>query len=80
MKNIIITYHMSRESEVAETCIKLPMQEHIADDILERQGDSQYVKQGSMSITAVKLILNNLAELQGYYDAAFCMAEEENHE
>lgn len=76
MKYICITYHMSRENEVAETCITLPMDEKIADDILENQGDSQYVKQGSFSITAVKTILNNMAELQGYADASFCMAEE----
>ena len=80
MKNLWITYHMRRKNEIAETGIVLPMQEHIADDILLHQGDSRYVKQGSFSITPVKLIVDNLAELQGYSGAAFCMAEEENHD
>lgn len=75
-KYINITYHMSNKNETAETCINLPMKKEIANDILENQGDSQYVKQGSMSITAIKIILNNLAELQGYPVAAFCMAED----
>ena len=75
MEHICITYHMTRTNEVAETCITLPMQEHIAEDILAYQGESQYVMQGSFTITAIKIILNNLAELQGYADASFCCAE-----
>ena len=75
MKHICITYHMTRKNEIAETCITLPVEEHIADDILRHQGDSQYVRQGSFTITNIKIILNNLAELQGYVDAAFCCAD-----
>lgn len=75
MKHICITYHMTRKNEIAETCITLPVEKHIADDILLNQGDSQYVGQGSFSITNIKIILNNLAELQGYVDASFCCAE-----
>ena len=39
MKHISITYHMSREGEIAETCIILPMEDQIASDILEHQGE-----------------------------------------
>lgn len=76
MKRICITYHMTRRNEIAETCITLPMEEHIAEDILTNQGDSQYVRQGSFTLTNIKIILNNLAELQGYVDASFCCADE----
>lgn len=78
MKHICITYHMTRKNEVAETCITLPMEAQIAEDILEHQGDSQYVEQGSFTITNIKIILNNLAALQGYGNAMFCSAEERN--
>ena len=77
MKRICITYHMTKTNEVAETCVTISVADDVADDILENQGDSQYVRQGSFSITAIKTILSNLAELQGYADAAFCMAEED---
>lgn len=75
-KNVCITYHMSKENEVAETCITIPMDAVVADDVLANQEGSQYVKEGSFSITPVKQILSNLAELQGYVDAHFCCAEE----
>lgn len=41
MKHISITYHMSREGEIAETCIILPMEDQIASDILEHQEKSR---------------------------------------
>ena len=75
-KNVCITYHMSKENEVAETCITLPMAEAVADDVLANQENSRYVKEGGSRITPVKQILNNLAKLQGYGDAHFCCAEE----
>ena len=44
-KYICITYHMAKlDGETAETCIDLPMDEKIADDILRAQRDSRYVK------------------------------------
>ena len=76
MKRICITYHMTRKNEIAETCITLPVEEHIAEDILTNQGDSQYVRQGYFALINIKIILNNLAELQGYVDASFCCADE----
>lgn len=75
MKHITITYHMHKPNEVAETCITIAAKEDVADDILQNQGNSRYVKANSFAITPVKTILNRLAELQGYSDASFCMAE-----
>lgn len=77
-KYVCITYHMNKENEVAETCITIPMDEMVADDVLANQEKSQYVKEGSFDITPVKRILSDLAELQGYRDAHFCCAEERN--
>ena len=36
-KNVCITYHMSKENEVAETCITIPMDAAVADDVLANQ-------------------------------------------
>ena len=63
-KYICITYHMAKlDGETAETCIDLPMDEKIADDILRAQRDSRYVKDAAWPIAS---ILQNLAKLQGY--------------
>lgn len=78
MKNICITYRMTRANEIAETCITLPMTEGIAASILTQQGESAYVRADRYTVTPVKIILNQLAELQGYNSAAFCCAEERN--
>lgn len=75
-KYVCITYHMNKENEVAETCITIPMDATVADDVLANQERSQYVKEGNSGIAPVKQILSNLAELQGYSDAHFCCAEE----
>lgn len=76
MKHISITYHMSREGEIAETCIILPMEDQIASDILEHQEESRHVREDGCGTIAVRTILTCLAELQGYTDASFCMATE----
>lgn len=60
------------DGETAETCIDLPMDEKIADDILRAQRDSRYVKDAAWPIAS---ILQNLAKLQGYDSSAFCMAK-----
>ena len=72
MKHISITYHMSREGEIAETCIILPMEDQIASDILEHQEESRHVREDGCGTIAVRTILTCLAELQGYTDASFC--------
>ena len=77
-KTVCITYPMSKENEVAETCITIPMDAAVADDVLSNQEHSRYVKEGSSSITSIKQILSNLAELQGYVEAHFCCAEEQS--
>ncbi len=85
MKRLCITYHMgidhSKPSddyphniETAENCITIPMVEEVADDILEKQRDSQYVNRlGDTNLTD---ILKGIAKFQGYVDAIFVMAEE----
>lgn len=89
MKHLSITYHLTTDHskpadnyphnvEIAETCITIPMMEEIADDILKYQGDSKHVREGSLSITPIKTILEELARLQGYQEAHFCCAEHDN--
>jgi len=85
MKRLCIFYHMSIDHskpsdnyphniETAETCITIPMLDEMADDILEKQANSPYVKSfGTRDITN---LLSELARVQGYTDAAFVMAEE----
>ena len=53
MKHISITYHMSREGEIAETCIILPMEDQIASDILEHQEESRHVREDGCGTIAV---------------------------
>ena len=67
---------MSREGEIAETCIILPMEDQIASDILEHQEKSRHVREDGCGTIAVRTILTCRAELQGYTDASFCMAME----
>lgn len=53
-KYICITYHMAKlDGETAETCIDLPMDEKIADDILRAQRDSRYVKDAAWPIASI---------------------------
>lgn len=75
-KNVIITYHMSKPGEVAETCITLPMSENVAKDVLENQELSQQVVGDGTSSGPLSVILNTLAELQGFKTANFCCAKE----
>lgn len=75
MKRLCITYHMSkiignasdwpRVTDTAETCITISMLDEIADDILEKQADSQYNP---------TILLDQLARIQGYPTAAFVTA------
>ena len=78
MKRICITYHMTKANEIAETCITLPMSDDIATSVLAEQGESVYIRAYNGTLTAIKIILNQLAELQGYSSATFCCAEERN--
>lgn len=77
MKHVCITYHMTKPNEVAETCITLPLDNSIADDLLAHQEGSAYV-QGHKRFTRLSIpgLLNQLAVLQGYDTADFCCAEE----
>lgn len=77
MKKVCITYHMTRPGEVAETCITLPLDDAIADDLLTHQESSACV-QGHKRFTRLSIpaLLSQLAALQDYDTADFCCAEE----
>lgn len=77
MKHVLITYHMTRPHEFAETCTTIALEDPIADDLLKHQEDSTYV-QGCERLTNLSIpgLLNRLAYLQGYDRATFCCAEE----
>lgn len=82
MKHLLITYHMSRnwgtaskpQHEIAETCIVLPMNDDIAEDILEKGMDSAYLSASSLG--KVYLALSYISEIQDYHYEGFCTAEE----
>ena len=44
MKPICITYHMKNDTEVAETCVTLPMKDVIANDLLEKGDNSTHLR------------------------------------
>lgn len=84
MKRICITYHMhidhSKPSddlphniETVETCITLPMRDEVADDILENEEESQYLR----FMGEVRNILEHISELQGYHFSGVCFVEDE---
>lgn len=72
MKHLNITYHMNKPHEIAESCITIPMKAEIAADITEHQEESRYIQQSA----PIKVILNQLAKLQGYQGASFCCARD----
>lgn len=73
MPKVRITYIMGSYKEVAETCIDLHVTEAIAESLDKYQGDSPYVRYAGRR--AIAKLLKTLAELQGYKDAEFEMAE-----
>lgn len=64
MEHLLITYHMSRSGEIAETCICLPMTKRRAADVM-----------AGKPCPIIPAILCLLAVLQGYDEATFCCAE-----
>ena len=72
MKHICITYHMTRKSEIAETCITLPMEDAKAAELLTCQEDCLQLREGA----TLDVLLRKLSILQGYQYAGFCIAEE----
>ena len=69
MKKVCITYHMHFPGEEVESCIVLPMEDKIADDLLEKGMDS--VRMMLEANGEVARLLRSLAEIQGYrYDGA----------
>lgn len=76
MKNINVTYHMSNEEGIAETCITLPVRDEVAADVLELGARSEHVD--PMQIGELYRLLRSLSALQGYEYAGFCCAELED--
>ena len=74
MKKLLITYHMKNRTEGAESCIELSMLPNIAEDILAKGANSDYVNPGSHG--HVYHLLQKLALIQGYKFDEFCTAEE----
>ena len=62
---LMVTYHMVKPYETAETCIRLPVRPETARKLLDGGHDP-----------VVDAILNLLAALQGYEGAAYCCCEE----
>lgn len=84
MKSIWITYHLfadhskpaddfPHKTETAENCIRVAFPEELANDVLEKQGESEYVKKSARE--TLNDWLNMLARLQGYQKGYFVSAE-----
>lgn len=73
MKHICITYHMRKPGEIAETCITLPMEEKIADDILEKGDRSIHLEPAANG--EIYRALRSISSIQGYEYACFRCAE-----
>lgn len=76
MKHLSITYHMTKPGEIAETCITLPMEEKIADEILEKGDRSIHLEAAANG--EVYRALRSISSIQGYEYAGFCCAEHDN--
>ena len=74
MPKVRITYIMSKYGEDAETCIDLHVTETVAESLTRYQRESLFVRFAGRRREIAKL-LKTLAELQGYKDAEFEMAE-----
>lgn len=64
MEHLLITYHMTKPGELAESCIRLPMTPELALSMLAG---------GHSAVIDAVLLL--LAELQGYAGATYCCCE-----
>lgn len=68
MKRILITYHMHKAGETAESCINLLMEDSIADDLLLREDAASTMTPGHGNVWT---ILDRVCRLQGYiFDGA----------
>lgn len=72
MRYICITYLMERPNKVTETCIKIPMEDKKAAELLATQGDWWQLMEGA----SLDVLLRKLSILQGYKFAGFETAEE----
>lgn len=79
MKKLLVTYHMRNAEEDAETCITLPMADHIAASVLKLGEDSVYMASEIVPggpCGSVRRALEEISEMQGYVFDCFCCAEE----
>ena len=74
MRKVNITYHMERGSEIAESCITLPMEDAVAADILKHGEDSAHLSM--MQNGEVYRLLRSLAAIQGYEYIGACAPRE----
>lgn len=74
MKKINLTYHMEKPGEIAESCITLPMEDAVAEDILANEERSQHLN--PMLNGDVYRLLRSLAAIQGYEYTGACCPEE----
>ena len=74
MPKVRITYIMRKYGEGVETCIDLHVTETVAESLVSYQRESLFVSFAGRRREIAKL-LKTLAELQGYKDAEFEMAE-----
>lgn len=74
MKKILITYHMGKLRETAESCILVPMTARNARSIIEQGKQSYLVAQPQ---GAVRKLLEAVTQMQGYdpEKTEFIMAE-----
>lgn len=74
MKRINIVYQMEKGIEIAESCITLPMEDTVAEDILKNGKDSEYLCM--MRNGEVYRLLRSLAAIQGYAYIGTCCPRE----
>jgi hypothetical protein len=75
MKKLNIYYHLVKGEEIAETCITLPLQKSIADDVIKNQSKSRHLENHEAFSGDLCELLQYLALLQGYNTARFVLAE-----
>lgn len=72
MTQVRINYHMKRENEATEASITLPMEDSVAEMLLDTQNDCFLLIPGG----PLSVILRELAQLQGYTYAEFQCAHQ----
>ncbi len=74
MKKLLITYRMNNKTENTENCFELSMLDNIADDLLDKGTESEFVNPTPNGY--LYSLLQKISRLQGYPSFEFCTAEE----